>query len=267
MRHALRHLFGMLRSSRRCSGNSAFEDFAGTWVEAQLAVDGYGALDIIERVLEASLAVKEGRVVHERDSVKFDRIQYSWPVLAGLLWSAAEHQGSLRVLDLGGSLGSSYRQSRKFLFGLREVTWAIVEQPNFVAAGRKHFEDQVLTFHETVESAAATRPAVALFASSLQYLERPLATLESVTQSGISTLVLERTPVHAGAADFLTIQHVPPSIYKASYPAWIFSRELLLSRLQDFGWITVEEFAAPEPPTTTASGKSFSWTGVILRRG
>lgn len=262
----VRHLLDSLRYSSVLRKRSAFEDFAGTWAEAQATADGYAAPDIINRVLQASLAVHEGRAVHERDSVNFDRIDYRWPVLAGLLGSAARHEGSLRVLDLGGSLGTTYRQNRRFLSDIREVSWTIVEQPGFVSAGRLHFEDEVLTFHETVESAAEMRPSVALLSSSLQYLEDPVVALESVSQTGVVALIIDRTPVHDGATDLLTIQHVPSSIYKATYPAWIFSRRLLLSRLQNLGWVIVEDFAAPEAPMITSGGTTVSWTGMILRR-
>lgn len=267
MRTIVRRLLGIFRTSKRRIGPSAFEDFAGTWAEAQAVVEGYSAAGIIDRVLQASLAVHEGRAVHERDSVNFNRIHYSWPVLAGLLWSAAENNGSLRVVDVGGSLGTSYRQNRKFLSHLREVSWAVVEQPSFVMPGRRHFEDANLTFHETVDEAQFTRPFVALLASSLQYLGEPEATLTSITRLDVSILILERTPVHDGVVDLLTIQHVPPSIYDATYPAWIFSHGLLLERLRALGWVLVEEFAAPEPPMVTSEGTRFSWTGLILRRG
>ena len=59
-----------------------------TWEAALRECGGYDDGDILERVTRASLAVKEGRSAYERDSVLFDRIEYSWPVLAGLLWAA-----------------------------------------------------------------------------------------------------------------------------------------------------------------------------------
>lgn len=245
---------------------SAFEAYPGDWSTAQAEVGGYSSEEILDRVLAASLAVHEGRAVHERDSVNFDRIDYSWPVLSALLWSAAQHGGDLRVLDVGGSLGTSFRQNRRFLSDLPEVSWAIVEQPAFVAAGREHFQDGVLTFHETIEEAAESRPHIALLGSSLQYLKDPLAALESLSRTGASALVLDRTPVHLGQTDLLTIQHVPPSIYQGSYPAWIFARDQLLRRLEGLGWAPVEEFPGPEPASKTSGGHDFSWTGFILRR-
>lgn len=266
MRTLIHRLQGILHSSKGRRRQSEFEDFTGIWAEAQATVGGYGAPEILDRVLEASLAVYEGRALHERDSVNFDRIDYSWPVLVGLLWSATRNAGSLRVIDLGGSLGTSYRQNRKFLAGLTDVSWAVVEQPTFVAAGRDHFEDDALTFHETIAAASTTRPRVGLVSGSLQYLEDPHGALADLTASGLAMLIVDRTPVHSGADDRLTLQHVPPSIYPATYPAWLLSRSKLLEALSDLGWTVVEEFETLERPMVTRAGFPFSWTGMICTR-
>lgn len=261
---------------RRLSGRSirptgprtrvAFEDFEGAWSEALSLATGYGSEEILERVLSASLDVEEGRAVHERDSVTFDRIQYAWPVLSALLWSAARNQGRLRVLDLGGSLGTTYRQNRRFLADLPEVSWAIVEQEQFVAAGRKHFEDSVLTFHGTVESASATGPHVALLSSSLQYLDDPWRAIRELSATDVTTLVIDRTPVHSGESDRITLQQVPPSIYPATYPAWILSRKKLQAELEREGWRLIEEFETPERTMQTTGGLQFYWTGLVCTR-
>lgn len=266
MRHRVHRVLTRIRRAGGMAQSSPFEEYEGGWSQAVTAAPGYAAPQILDRVLAASLAVQEGRALHERDAVNFNRIEYSWPVLATLLWSAARHGGRLRVLDLGGSLGTTFRQNRRFLAGLTEVAWAIVEQPAYVAAGREHFEDDVLTFHETIEGAASTAPDVALLGSSLQYLEDPAGALEAVSRTGVSALVIDRTPLHLGHSDLLTIQRVPPSIYDASYPAWILSRGLLLERLRRLCWEVVEELPAPERPMTTSGGREFTWTGFVLER-
>lgn len=262
----VRRVLGRPRPRREPRDRIAFEDLAGNWTEAQERATGHGTSQMLRRVFRASFDVAEGRAVHERDSVTFDRIDYAWPVLAALLWSAARHDGRVRVLDLGGSLGTSYRQNRRFLADIPEVSWAIVEQPQFVAAGRKHFEDEVLTFHDTVEAASATRPDVALLSGSLQYLDDPWAALGALSETGVTTLIIDRTPVHVGEADRITLQHVPPSIYPATYPAWIFSRQKLQDDLERLGWQLVEEFAAPEQPMRTSGDMEFRWTGLVCSR-
>ena len=72
--------------------------------------------------------MKRGEAVYERDSVIFDHIEYSFPVLCGLLRAAVEDDGKLNVLDFGGSLGSSYYQKKGFLAVCKHLRWSIIEQ-------------------------------------------------------------------------------------------------------------------------------------------
>src|SRR5690349_7306235 len=69
------------------------------WEEAKAASTGYDDPAILEKIAEAALKVKRGEAVYERDSVVFNSIDYSWPLLAGLTWAAARHHGKLHVLD------------------------------------------------------------------------------------------------------------------------------------------------------------------------
>ncbi len=265
----LRRLPGRLLPSRlRSAGrNPTFEDFDGTWQQALRCSDGYGDPEILARVLAASLSVEDGTAVHERDSVNFDRIHYAWPVLAALMWSAARNSGSLRVIDLGGSLGTTYRQNRRFLERLSDVTWAVVEQASFVAAGREHFADARLQFYESImDAAAACQPQVGLVSSSLQYLAEPVSALEQLSATGAQTLVLDRTPIHHGSTHRIVLQHVPSNIYPATYPARIFSKSRLITSLKALGWNVLEEFETLERASVTNSGFKFSWFGMILTR-
>ena len=42
-------------------------------------------------------------------------------------------------------------------------------------------------------------------------------------------MIIDRMMVLAGGADRLTVQKIPETIYKASYPAWFFSEKKLLN--------------------------------------
>lgn len=174
------------------------------------------------------MKVKTGQAVYERDSVLFDTIQYSWPLLAGLLRAASENQNHLNVLDFGGSLGSSYFQSRLFLSHLRNLQWSIVEQKHFVECGKEYFEDERLRFYESIESCMAKeQPNVVVLSSVLPYLEKPYEILKSLFVLEIEYIIVDRTPfLLCGKGDWLTVQRIPPSIYVASYPAWIFDNEI-----------------------------------------
>ena len=87
--------------------NTSFEGSYSTWQEADAHCNCYDNGDILEKVHSATLKVKNGESVYERDSVIFDQIEYSWPILTGLMWAAAQNSGCLKVLDFGSSLGSS----------------------------------------------------------------------------------------------------------------------------------------------------------------
>src|SRR5688500_16824091 len=77
-----------------------------SWEEAEADSTGYDADVIFTKTAEAILKVKNGEVVYERDSVIFNKPEYSWPLLAILLRIAAEKNNRLNLLDFGGSLGS-----------------------------------------------------------------------------------------------------------------------------------------------------------------
>jgi len=203
-----------------------------SWGEAVADSSGYDAEAIVEQVKNAALKVKHGQAAYERDAVVFDHIEYSWPVLAGLMWIAARHGGRLDVLDFGGALGSSYFQNRHFLAQLQELHWSIVEQPRFVECGKRYFEDDRLRFYHSVDACLADRaPHAVLLSGVLSYLEKPYELLESL-HGRFPFVIIDLTPVHDGPRDRLTVQTVPPSIYPARYPCWIFSEERLISLLK-----------------------------------
>lgn len=86
-----------------------------SWNEAVIRSTGYDSQIILEKVKNSLLMVRDGMAPYERDSVIFSEVQYSFPLLSGLMWIAAQNNGRLNVLDFGGSLGSSYFQNLHFL--------------------------------------------------------------------------------------------------------------------------------------------------------
>ena len=196
-----------------------------TWEEAKKRCTGYDSEMIISKVRSSLYAVKNGEAAYERDSVLFDKIQYSYQMLSGIMWIAAKNKGRLNILDFGGSLGSSYYQNKLFLDTLTEVNWCIVEQPGFVNIGLKEFADDNLRFFNSIEECLNSFDIdVILFSSVLQYLEEPYRMLASIKSLRIKNIIIDRTPFVTGK-DRITIQRVSPSIYKASYPCWFFNKE------------------------------------------
>lgn len=195
-----------------------------SWAAARAASTGYDNPRILERVSAAIGAVLAGHARFERDSVLLERPEWPWPALFALARQAARDGGRLRVLDFGGSLGSSFLAARPFLDGLAELRWHVVEQPAFVERARTMPFPSAVRFFETIEAAAADfAPNVVLASGVLHYLEHPFDTLEALVRLGAATLVVDRTPVIDELDDVITVQHVPARIFDASYPCRLFS--------------------------------------------
>lgn len=215
-----------------------------TWEDAVNASTGYNSDEIIRKVKESLLKVKSGEAVYERDSVLFDKIHYSWPLLTGLLWIASQKANRLNILDFGGSLGSSYFQNRKFLIHLKELSWNIVEQEKMVKCGKKYFENEHLNFYyNLVDCIKEQKPNAILLSSVIQYIEKPYDLLKKIINYGLEFIIIDRTAFIKGDKGRLTVQKVSPKIYKASYPAWFFSETKFLKYFEG-RYELVEEFDA-----------------------
>jgi len=231
------------------------------WQAALKHSTGYNSQNILDKVREAALKVKQGGAVYERDSVLFDKIQYSWPLLAGLMWIAAQNNGTLEIMDFGGSLGSSYFQNRKFLQHLNKVRWNIIEQKHYVEVGKRDFESEELKFYYNIESCLQNcRPRVILFSGVLQYLEKPYEFLETIKATDIDFILIDRTPFHEGDIDRICVQTVPKEIFEASYPSWIFS----MRKFKEFfkSNTIIEEFDSLAEKLTSYS----KFKGFIIRK-
>jgi len=202
------------------------------WQEALDDSSGYNNPEILEKVKSSLLKVKNGKAVYERDSVNFDKIQYSWPLLTSLLWIASKEGNKLNLLDFGGSLGSSYFQNKKWLSHLSELKWNIVEQDNFIKCGKIHFEDSRLKFFGSIDECILKERPFLFFASgSIQYIENPHEFLQQIIFKGFKYIAFDRT-TFLQKRDRLTVQKVRPGIYNASYPAWFLSEEEFLKKFE-----------------------------------
>jgi putative methyltransferase (TIGR04325 family) len=205
-----------------------------SWTEAERAASGYADPAILERTRRATARARDDASVFERDSVILPRPDYPLGGLAALLHIANLKGGRLRVLDFGGALGSTFFQLRPFLAPLREVRWAVIEQPHYVECGQREFASDRLCFHHDVAGALATGEYdVLLLSGVLQYLPDPHRVLNQLLSHRVPFVLLDRTALHAGPSDRLTVQRNPASIYPASYPAWFFNEERLLFHFQN----------------------------------
>lgn len=221
-----------------------FGDY-GSWAEAARDAGGYDSDVIFEKVRSAVLKVKSGEAACERDSVTFDRIQYSWPLLSCLLWAAGRNGNRLDVIDFGGALGSSYFQNIKFLAHLSELKWKVVEQRKFVDFGRAQVETGGLKFYYTIDECEKDgKPDAVILSSVIQYIESPYELLSAIAAKRPGYVIVDRTPFFDEGPDRILVQKVPPQIYDASYPVRILNR----GRFVDFmsrGYDLFEDFETP----------------------
>lgn len=221
--------------SRKIKNLSFCSNFKGSylnWEVAKKLSSGYDSDIILDKVKESMLKVKNGKAAFARDSVLFDSIQYSFPVLAGLLRASISRNGELNVLDFGGSLGTSYYQCRKFLEGINKLKWNIIEQPKFVSCGRKLFENEELKFYNSIEECFQNeKPQTIILSSVIQYIEKPFLLLEEIMKYNFEYVIFDRTAFLRHGPDRLAIQKVPKRIHGGSFPIWFFNYDNFLSKL------------------------------------
>jgi len=227
-----------------------------SWEVAIQNCEGYDSESLITKTKESAKLVASGLAVYERDSVIFEEIQYSFPLLASLLFIAANNN-SLRVIDFGGSFGTTFQQNKKFL-GKLEINceWRIVEQPKITQIGKMEFATKKLSFYNSIDEATKDGYDVMLFSSSLCYIADPYSQIRKTIAINAQYIIIDRTPIHNEENDSFSIQHTPSSIYKASYPIRNFSYAKLIKTLTEH-YDLIEEWKSDLQPDPSSVSMGF----------
>jgi putative methyltransferase (TIGR04325 family) len=234
---------------RRLTGSAGgpLQGVYATWADAVRASTGYASAEILARVEQATLRVERGDAAFERDSIAFEAMEWPFPLLAALLRAAVRAGGRLNVVDFGGSLGSTYRQCRRFLSVLTSLRWSVIEQSHFVERGRARFQTDELRFHRDLdESMREAQPDVVLVSGVLQYLEEPYGVLDDLAGLGAHMVFVDRTPWTEDPEDIITLQVVPPEIFSARLPFRAFGCGRIAARLSP-EYEAVADFRALDP--------------------
>lgn len=238
-----------------------------SWEAARAKCSGYDTAAILEKVKQATLKVKKGEAAYERDSVNFDEVQYS-ALLTGALKTILEEQhGRLRMVDFGGSLGSSYYQNRQLLATAKELSWNVVEQKHFVDCGRAHIAEGPLKFSYTIEEALeGQQPQALLLASVIQYMEKPYELLDKCLGLGFEYILVDRTAFIEGSKERITVQQVPAYIYEASYPAWFLDEAKFLKVFAGRYDLVDHRYSEASPGMPLEDKKKAYWKGFFFKR-
>lgn len=202
-----------------------FGEFA-TWEEAlqesnRLGGD-YEAQNIIDRVDRATQKVRSGEALYEQDGVCYYKENNNWELMAAMLY-VKSMLGKVSVLDMGGSLGSTYFRYRGLLSDI-EADWRIVEQRHFVDRGKESIPE--IKFFYSVDEAVNTenKPNTLLLSSVLMYLDEPYKMLKNMLEHEFQYVIVDESAFFTkeNGKDQIMLQHVPASIYEAVYPTHIF---------------------------------------------
>lgn len=236
------------------------------WETALSNTNGYDDRLIFEKIKQSALLVKKGVKAYERDTVVFDQVEYSWPLLTGLMWIAAQNDGNLDIIDFGGSLGSTYFQNKKFLENLN-VKWHIVEQKHYIDYGTKEISDYNLDFYASISDCMkCNRSNTILLSSVLPYLKNPYNLIQEIFEKEFKWVLIDRTYFNNNKRDRITIQNVYPEIYKGNYPCWIFSYIKFVEYINSKYHIICEFQAIGGKIKLNNSESFFENKGFILRR-
>jgi putative methyltransferase (TIGR04325 family) len=208
-----------------------------TYEEAKAKCAGYDQEHILQKIIEGTKKVKTGDAAYERDGIIYDEVKVNINLLNALLLIAGRNNNQLTLIDFGGSLGTSYYQNIKFLDHVVNLNWCIIEQPQFVAAGKKEFENKHVKFYYSIEECLAEHPQpnLVLISSALQYMDDPYGVLKSIQKFNIPYLMLDLVGYNDTDQDRITIQNVPPVFYgiEASYPCMFFDRNKLEGQIKE----------------------------------
>jgi putative methyltransferase (TIGR04325 family) len=222
-----------------------------SWSEAEARCSGYDDKNILQAITESSRKVRDGKAAFDRDGVAFQSAEYSWPLLSAILGTPRE-SNSISVLDWGGALGSTYRQNKTHLDGVKiAIKWKIVEQKRISDIGVAEFQSLELSFAESLKDLTAGQFDLAILASSVCYVSDPAGVIAEIVDLSPKRIVFDRTPESRRKMDQIGVQNVSSKIYTASYPLWAFApgtlEKLVGPRYKlTFDWIS--EFQ-PDPQT------------------
>ena len=98
-------------------------------------------------------------------------------------------------------------------------------------------------------------------------MEKPYELLDEIKGYNIEYIIIDRTPFFLSEDDDrLTVQNVPPTIYKASYPAWFFNQKKMIAHLNDKYRLVAEFDALAGEISLSSPFASAKDKGFILRR-
>ncbi|MCX6701641.1 MAG: hypothetical protein NTX96_00385 [Candidatus Zambryskibacteria bacterium] len=106
-----------------------------------------------------------------------------------------------------------------------------------------------------------------IVSSSLQFLPDPITFIENLDGLDIPYLIFDKIPffVEPNMQNRLMLQKVPPKIYDASYPVWIFGENLFIKEMIK-NYELVDDFNAYNGYVEKIENSQMHYRGFIFKK-
>lgn len=198
-----------------------------SWDSVSNECMGYDDSAILDKVINSTKKVLDGDAVWERDSYLFYEQKYDYSICAAILRCAVQNNNqSVRILDIGGALGSAYFQNREYLKDVK-LEYVIAEQDSFAEYGHRNLENGILKFIKSTENYDAYgKFDIILMSASLQYIPNYKEIISKINVAKPHYIILDRILVSDRRR--ICKEEVPEEIYKSSYPVMIYTEKEIM---------------------------------------
>lgn len=220
---------------------------------------------IINQVIDSIEKVRRGEAAWERDSYLFYEDKFAHKICAAILRCAVQNREQrVRVLDIGGSLGSTWFQSRKYLSDLERLEYIVAEQDHLAEYGQKHLEDNTLKFIKSTDAwENRERFDIILMSASLQYIPQWEDIIARIRAAKPRYVILDRLMVSDRRR--ICVETVPEEIYLSSYPLTIFGKDEVINFFGDDFRVVEDDVSSVYEEAWFEDGKAESRLYVFVR--
>lgn len=220
-----------------------YDSWNGAWSESK----GYDDVTIINKVATSTEKVLKGYAAWERDGYLFYEKKYNYFLCAAVLRCALlnRNQG-VRILDIGGALGSTYFQNKGYFNNIKNLEYIVAEQDNFVNYGKQNLENSTLKFIKSTQHYKEIgKIDIIIMSGSLQYIDSYKDIIFKIKEAGPDYIILDRILV--SDRERICKEIIPKEIYNSSYPVRIFTEKMIKAFFEtDYKMIESDTSSVPE---------------------
>ena len=192
---------------------------------------GYSDKAILEKVYKATLTALEQKKGFEQDGQFIDEPYQPDSLFCIINDYASVAKKPVRVLDIGGALGTSYFKYRPHIHAKISLRWDIVEQSHVAQLGQQKLQREELSFYSSMDDKGLSNEYdLILINSALQYISTANDVINALMRKNAEQILIWKSPVSRSKKHRIFRQSVPAYIYEASYPLWVFSLDKLLEQ-------------------------------------